>query len=62
MPSATLVSKLMQGIANPRLKLAQSYFRFRENPIATEFEPAIKCSQSTRPPIGDNILITPVLV
>ena len=35
------LSKVMQGIANPRSKLAQSYFRFRENPIgATGFEPA----------------------
>ncbi len=31
----------MQGIENPRSKLAQSYSRFRENPIeATGFEPA----------------------
>ena len=31
----------MQGMANSRSKLAQSYFRFRENPIgATGFEPA----------------------
>ena len=31
----------MQGIANPRSKLAQSYFLILENPIgATGFEPA----------------------
>ena len=31
----------MQGIAKSRSNLAQSYFRFRENPIgATGFEPA----------------------
>tara|TARA_B100000212_G_scaffold242629_1_gene184972 strand:+ start:1093 stop:1248 length:156 start_codon:yes stop_codon:yes gene_type:complete len=34
-------SNMPQGIANPRSKLAQSYFQFRENQIgAIGFEPA----------------------